>query len=116
MPKFTLTCEHEYDGLKTTTEFREEFLPDVLENIELFLRGAGYFFDGKLDFIEDTEYLSEDEPDTSNAFEQVVNDHMNFLDTKRNDLCSVCGLPSSVMQGQKCYAENCPKKAMSDAN
>ena len=50
MPKFKLICDHSYD-LDThviTHEFNAEYLPDVLLNLEQFLRGAGYVFDGKL--------------------------------------------------------------------
>ena len=49
MPKFTLICDHGNE--KTTVEFEKDFLPEVLENIEMFLRGSGYHFDGILDFV-----------------------------------------------------------------
>ena len=52
MPKFTLIAEHS-SGEKATLEFEKEYLPDVLENIEMFLRGAGFHFAGNLDFVED---------------------------------------------------------------
>jgi hypothetical protein len=51
MPKFTFICDHGNE--KTTVEFDKEYLPDILENIEMFLRGAGFHFSGNLDFVED---------------------------------------------------------------
>ena len=53
MPKFTLICDHGNE--KTTVEFEKEFLPEVLENFEMFLRGSGYHFDGTLDFVNDLD-------------------------------------------------------------
>lgn len=49
--KYTLTCEQ--DGFKTTTEFTEDYLPSVLENMQLFLRGCGFYFEGTLDIVDD---------------------------------------------------------------
>ena len=57
--KYTLTCEQ--GTFKTTTEFEEDFLPSVLENMQLFLKGCGFYFDGTLDIInEETEELYSD--------------------------------------------------------
>jgi hypothetical protein len=60
--KYTLTCT---DGNFTNTvEFEQDFLPSVLENMQLFLRGCGFYFDGTLDIInEDTEELYSDTHD-----------------------------------------------------
>jgi hypothetical protein len=68
MPKFTLICEHP-GAYKTTHEFEEEFLPNVLDNIELFLRGAGFCPTGNLEFVDEefmvtTTQLGEDILDT----------------------------------------------------
>ena len=52
MPKFTLIAEHD-DAHKITYEFNKDYLPEVLQDIELFLRGVGFFFDGQLDFVND---------------------------------------------------------------
>jgi hypothetical protein len=50
MTKFTLVCDHscDLDTHVVTHEFNAEYLPDVLMNLEQFLRGAGYVFDGQL--------------------------------------------------------------------
>jgi hypothetical protein len=61
--KFTLTCQHNVyddfsglidsdDGMKITTEFKEVQLDEVLENIEMFLRGCGFNPSGHLEFVE----------------------------------------------------------------
>jgi len=71
MPKFKLICDHSYD-LEThvvTHEFNSEYLPDVLLNLEQFLRGAGYAFDG---------VLTIEEP------ESVYKPNKHFYDTERN--------------------------------
>jgi hypothetical protein len=52
MPKFTFISEHN-TGEKITFEFNKEYLPDILQEFEMFLRGAGFHFSGNLDFVED---------------------------------------------------------------
>jgi hypothetical protein len=51
--KFVLTCQHEEHGPKITYEFNNVFLPDVLDNIQNFLKGCGFVFDGVLDIVEE---------------------------------------------------------------
>jgi hypothetical protein len=129
MAKFTLICDHGEFGtpLKNTTEFEVDFLPEVLENFELFLRGAGFVFDGKVEIYDETADVSIESYDVDygvdynmdfgtdavaesyDAFEQVVNNHIDYLASKQKDICSTCGLSSAVMQGQKCYDQSCPK-------
>ena len=36
----------------TTIEFSADYLPDVLEHVEMFIRGSGFIVSGKLDFID----------------------------------------------------------------
>ena len=36
----------------TTIEFSADYLPDVLEHVEMFLRGSGFIVSGKLDFVD----------------------------------------------------------------
>ena len=60
MPEFTLICK--YDNIDVTTKtFEEVELHHVLNNIELFLRGCGYIFDGNLD-IADNSFTDEPLP------------------------------------------------------
>jgi len=51
--KYTLIAEDEYGGSTTTREFEADYLPDVLTEVELFLKGAGFVFSGNLDFVDD---------------------------------------------------------------
>lgn len=51
MSKFTLKCDNQ--GVINTLEFEEEYLPMVLENIEVFLMGCGYVIDnGALNYLD----------------------------------------------------------------
>ena len=64
--KYTLIAEDEYGGSKTTREFTEDYLPNVLTEVELFLKGAGFVFDGNLDFVDEFGETNSDfelEPD-----------------------------------------------------
>ena len=36
----------------TTIEFSADYLPDILEHVEMFLRGSGFIVSGKLDFVD----------------------------------------------------------------
>lgn len=67
--KFVLTCQHavyntftgqttSYEGDKLTSEFKAEDLDSILENLELFLKGCGFNFDGKLVIFNDEETTS----------------------------------------------------------
>jgi hypothetical protein len=51
--KYTLIAEDKWGGSKITREFEGDFLPDVLSELELFLKGAGFVFNGHLDFVDD---------------------------------------------------------------
>jgi hypothetical protein len=58
MPKFTLIAEHtdiygKPDGTKVNYEFHCDFLPEVLEHMDLFLRGCGFNPTGTLDYVQD---------------------------------------------------------------
>ena len=58
MPKFTLIAEHiDMTGMllsKTTHEFDVEFIDEVLENVDLFLRGTGFLPSGTLEYVQET--------------------------------------------------------------
>jgi hypothetical protein len=58
MPKFTLIAEHTDlngtpDGTKVNYEFHCDFLPEVLEHMDLFLRGCGFCPTGTLDYVDE---------------------------------------------------------------
>jgi hypothetical protein len=96
--KYTLIAEDEYGGSTTTREFTEDYLPHVLTEIELFLKGAGFVFNGNLDFVDDTEtvtcddYELETDLDLNESFDnrmwkQSVDNVKHseaFFDTERN--------------------------------
>ena len=44
---------------ETTIEFHADYLPDVLEHFEMFLRGSGFHPSGTLDFVEEDEYFED---------------------------------------------------------
>jgi hypothetical protein len=52
-PRYRFSVDHENDDGRTTfsntLEFDAEMLPDVIGNFELFLKGAGFAFDGHVD-------------------------------------------------------------------
>lgn len=54
MPRFTLICDHscDLDTHIVTHEFNAENLFDVVDNIDTFLKGAGYVYKGNLEFVE----------------------------------------------------------------
>jgi hypothetical protein len=52
--KFTLICDYG-DGPKITYEFKNIMLADTLDNIQNFLKGCGFVFDGVLEIVEDGE-------------------------------------------------------------
>ena len=72
MARYTFTCEHfnynDFNGdeqdvaSKHTTQFRADDLTTMLENFEMFLRGAGFQFDGVIDVVpmEDGNDCEED--------------------------------------------------------
>ena len=92
--KYTLIAEDEFGGSTTTREFQADYLPDVLSEVELFLRGAGFFFEGNLDFVNDFE--TEPEWNTPQEFSGDGHDGMGstladyenhsefYFDTQRN--------------------------------
>ena len=55
MPRFKLICDHscDLDTHVVTHEFSAEYLPEVIQNIDMFLKGAGYIYDGYVDILED---------------------------------------------------------------
>jgi hypothetical protein len=59
MAKFMITsiCE----DVVTTKEFDSDYLYDVVERFEEFLRGCGYFFDGRLDIVNECEDVTDEE-------------------------------------------------------
>lgn len=75
--KFTLISDHEQNGPRVTYEFEEEFLNDVVLNIEQFLKGTGFVFDslevnnepfGESIFDDESEEESEEDNVAVNTY------------------------------------------------
>ena len=87
MARYTFICEHlEYDmfrgeengvASKHTTEFRADDLTTMLENFELFLRGAGFVFDGVIDVVNPDAEEIDFEIEDPHIMSHLVNDIMN---------------------------------------
>jgi hypothetical protein len=100
--KYTLIAEDEFGGSTTTREFQADYLPDVLSEVELFLRGAGFFFTGNLDFVDEFSETDTDfelEPDwdtlytgdghegmgsTLDDYPELKQKSQHYFDTERN--------------------------------
>jgi hypothetical protein len=136
MPKFVLTCDHDFPtGSRNTLEFEADFLPTVLEHFRQFLKGCTFEFDGELEIVPinyshiDAELDCEE--DYSDAGSQAFNTMAgNLIQPKlnvttedfwaespsigtfntSNPKCSVCGLPESIMQRSVCFDKNCGLK------
>ena len=84
MPKFTLICDHS-NSLDTdvrTHTFKSEYIHDVLEHIEYFLKGAGYIFDGVVDIVpRDGEWVGQPMYDEMDVLSTKSN---HYFDTERN--------------------------------
>lgn len=59
MSKFTFICQEESmpfvssTEAKRTVEFRADGLSDIIQEFECFLRGAGFYFEGHLDIVDE---------------------------------------------------------------
>ncbi len=101
MPKFTLIAEHtdiygKPMGHKLTHEFDADTLDCILENTDLFFRGAGFMPAGTLDYIQDEEYYGAGPEWYNDEFETPTEAKYNpdqkediqhsgfFFDTERN--------------------------------
>jgi hypothetical protein len=64
MPRFTLICDHscDLDTHVVTHEFTAEQLTDVLMNLDMFLKGSGYMYDGVVDIADDESVKTSHSP------------------------------------------------------
>lgn len=94
MPKFTFIGEHtdlygKPDGTKVTYEFEVDTLDNILEHVELFIKGCGYMPPpGVLDYINDEpqEWCTEEfQTPTDTKYNPDEISHSGFYyDTERN--------------------------------
>jgi hypothetical protein len=124
MSKFTFVCQEESMPFvhsiqsKRTVEFNAETLDDILNEFEMFLRGAGFHFEGRLDIVNEDDYIQpEEEFETTQtgSWEWTVNSLMNPPKFRANG-CEVCGLDKSMMKSHNCYDDNCPVHAPKSVN
>jgi hypothetical protein len=127
MSKFTFVCQEESMPFvhsiqsKRTVEFNAETLDDILNEFEMFLRGAGFHFEGRLDIVnedewnEDNDGVEEFETTQTGSWEWTVNSLMNPPKFRANG-CEVCGLDKSMMKSHNCYDDNCPVHAPKSVN
>ena len=57
MPKFTLKSE-DLDGTIATLEFDKDYLPDILYELERFLKASGFHFKGTLDIVPEEDDIT----------------------------------------------------------
>ena len=69
MPKFTLKSE-DIDGSIATLEFDKDYLPDILYELERFLKASGFHFKGTLDIVPEEDDITFE---TANDFYQDTN-------------------------------------------
>lgn len=60
MPSFTFKCDHG-DGKVVTFDINEDFLDEIITDFEYFLKGCGFHFDGRLEFVNDETIVQEQE-------------------------------------------------------
>ena len=73
-PRYRFSVDHENEDGRTTfsntLEFDAEMLPDVIGNFELFLKGAGFAFDGHVD-ITPSEYTHQNTYNNQYAIDEA---------------------------------------------
>ena len=130
--KITLKCEQpSYDvftgkegPIERTVvhEFTSSSLGEALENLEMFLRGIGYTFDGHLDIVTDEvvedninyQSVDVDEQISSQVMNQMIDSLLNNAkvgpidQAQDEENCSRCGLSKSLMQQHVCWDNICP--------
>ena len=122
---------------ETTIEFSAEYLPDILQHFEMFLRGSGYHPTGTLEFVDEEECYGEPEPEEEHEWTQPLRNDSEWpfpkqrpgdlnSDTtgpdvmdwtaaqlirppKMEDICPVCKIDTQTMLNHECWDKNCPK-------
>jgi hypothetical protein len=123
MSKFTFVCQEESMPFvhsiqsKRTVEFNAETLDDILNEFEMFLRGAGFHFEGHLDFVNEDDFIQfeneeDDLEESKQRWNATVHSLMNPPKFRANaTTCEVCGLNKEMMATHHCYDDNCPVHA-----
>jgi hypothetical protein len=123
MSKFTFVCQEESMPFvhsiqsKKSVEFNAETLDDILNEFEMFLRGAGFHFEGHLDFVNEDDFIQfeneeDDLEESKQRWNATVHSLMNPPKFRANaTTCEVCGLNKEMMATHHCYDDNCPVHA-----
>ncbi len=118
MSKFTFVCQEESMPFvhsiqsKRTVEFNAETLGDIVNEFEMFLRGAGFHFEGHLDIVNEDDFNQfedevGDQEESNQRWVSTVHSLMNPPKFRANG-CEVCGLDKTMMKSHNCYDDNCP--------
>jgi hypothetical protein len=92
-------------------------LDDILNEFEMFLRGAGFHFEGHLDFVNEDDFIQfeneeDDLEESKQRWNATVHSLMNPPKFRANaTTCEVCGLNKEMMATHHCYDDNCPVHA-----
>lgn len=81
--RMIFTCEHDgpFNNVisRVHHETMQEYLPDILEDFELFLKGCGFNFDGKLAMLSAREFYGELSPEEQLSvpeyYDEILNRH-----------------------------------------
>jgi hypothetical protein len=74
MPKFTFICDHNDSlgpGPKLTYESERVFIDDVLFDLQDFLKGCGFVFDGELTIVPTDEIYGKEVDEINTELEQA---------------------------------------------
>jgi hypothetical protein len=125
--KYVFKQIDDYTPSETTIEFTADSLLTVLEQFEFFLKGSGFYFNGKLDIVNEDEWNEDN--DGVEEFETPQHDSFSDEQAKRRwdatihslmnpprfranaTTCEVCGLNKEMMATHHCYDDNCPVHA-----
>jgi len=118
MPKFTLISEHD-DSSRTTVEFERDFLPDVIMQMDMFLRGTGFVYNGTLAIEEFEDYTNDEESDECESDSNQKSYSFKDQDGTVNTItitgagpskCYICGLTDEQLGHNACFDQKCPKR------
>ena len=125
--KYVFKQIDDYTPSETTIEFTADSLMTVLEQFEFFLKGSGFYFNGKLDIVnedewnEDTDGVEEfktpqydifSDEQAKQRWNATIHSLMNPPRFRANaTTCEVCGLNKEMMATHHCYDDNCPVHA-----
>lgn len=94
MAKYTFTCKHSSSD-DVTVNTQADTLFDVIQSFEQFLRGAGFYFEGSLDIVQEEESTSSTSEDDyfadlplsgSNDYDYEFNSNIQLSDISLSNI------------------------------